>query len=120
MRLFLCGGVAVETGGRRLPDTAFAGRQGRLVLAYLVCERHRSVPREELAALLWGEHVPASWSPSLSAVVSKLRRMLTDAGLDGPDAMFETMSVAMGDKLVRLELLPEGDVEEAIRRLADA
>ncbi|MHB8464532.1 MAG: BTAD domain-containing putative transcriptional regulator, partial [Acidimicrobiales bacterium] len=87
MRLFLCGGVGVEADGRRLPEALFAGRQGRLMLAYLVCERHRSVPREELAELLWGERLPSSWSASLSAVVSKLRKMLTEAGLDGPAAL---------------------------------
>jgi class 3 adenylate cyclase len=83
----LCGGVAIETGGRRLPDALFAGRQGRLTFAYLVCERHRSVPREELADLLWGDQLPASWASSLSAVISKLRRLLTEAGLDGPAAL---------------------------------
>lgn len=76
----LCGGVAIEADSRRLPAALLAGRQGRLVLAYLVCERHRSVPREELAELLWGDHLPSSWPASLSAVVSKLRRLLTEAG----------------------------------------
>jgi class 3 adenylate cyclase len=82
LRVGLCGGVTVEVDGRALPDALLAGRQGRLVLAYLVCERHRSVPREELAELLWGERVPSSWSSSLSVVVSKLRRMLAEAGLE--------------------------------------
>jgi class 3 adenylate cyclase/tetratricopeptide (TPR) repeat protein len=82
LRVGLCGGVSVEIDGRPLPDALLAGRQGRLVLAYLVCERHRAVPREELAELLWGERVPSSWSSSLSVVVSKLRRMLARAGLD--------------------------------------
>ena len=44
LRVLLCGGVSVEVDARRLPDASLAGRQGRLVLAYLVCERHRSVP----------------------------------------------------------------------------
>ena len=78
----LCGGVAVEVDGRRVPDSLLAGRQGRLVLAYLLCERHRSVPREELAELLWPQRLPASWTTSLSVVVSKLRRLLSEAGLD--------------------------------------
>ena len=36
------------------------------------------------------------------------------------ELLFETMSVAVGDQLVRLELLPEGKVAEARRRLAAA
>src|SRR5580658_832194 len=80
----MCGGVSLEVDGRRLADRLLAGRQGRLVLAYLVCERHRSVSRDELAELVWGERLPSSWASSLSAVVSKLRRLLSDAGLDGP------------------------------------
>src|SRR6266508_4197844 len=87
LRITLCGGVAVEADGRRLPDALLAGRQGRLVLAYLVCERHRSVAREELAELVWGERPPQSWPASLSAVVSKLRRLLDEAGLGAATAL---------------------------------
>ena len=64
-----------------------AGRQGRLVLAYLVCERSRAVSREELADLLWPDELPQSWSSSLSVVLSRLRRLLTEAGLDGSTAL---------------------------------
>jgi class 3 adenylate cyclase/ketosteroid isomerase-like protein len=101
LRVTVCGGVAVEADGRRLPDALLAGRQGRLVLAYLVCERHRSVPRDELADLVWGEALPSSWAASLSAVVSKLRRLLGEAGLDGPEAL----ASAFGSYRVHL---PEG------------
>src|SRR5260370_2507245 len=83
LRMHLCGSVAIEADGRRLPDSLLAGRQGRLVLAFLTCDRRRSVPRGELAELLWGEDVPESWQSSLSVVVSKLRRMFGEAGLDG-------------------------------------
>ena len=83
LRLGLCGGVWVDSGGRRLPDTLLAGRQGRLVFAYLVCNRDRSVSKEELADLIWSDILPNSWASSLSAVASKLRRLFTEAGLDG-------------------------------------
>jgi DNA-binding SARP family transcriptional activator len=82
VRVRLCGGVTIEADDRSVPQAMLAGRQGRLVLAYLVCERHRSVPREELADLIWGERPPQSWLPSLIAVVSKLRRALAEVGLD--------------------------------------
>jgi DNA-binding SARP family transcriptional activator len=79
----LCGGVEVLRDGQPLPESLLAGRQGRLVLSYLVCERGRPVPREKLAELLWADRLPTSWTSSLSAVISRLRRLLTDAGLDG-------------------------------------
>ena len=85
LQVRVCGGVEVEADGRCCPTRSSGGRQGRLVLAYLVCERHRAVRREELAELLWAEQLPESWSASLSAVVSRLRRLLTEAGLDGAD-----------------------------------
>jgi len=98
VRVQVCGGVVVEAEGRPLPDALLSGRQGRLVLAYLLCERHRSVPREELAGLLWGEQLPASWALSLSAIVSKLRRLFTEAGLDG----VATLASAFGSYRLRL------------------
>src|ERR1041385_6002908 len=76
----ICGEVTVTADGRRLPESLFAGRQGRLVFASLVCERARSVRREELAELLWGEVPPSTWPAALSAVISKLRKLLTEAG----------------------------------------
>jgi predicted ATPase/class 3 adenylate cyclase len=87
LKVGLCGGVIVEVDGRRIPDTSFAGRQGRLVWAYLVCERRRSVRREELGELLWPDRLPSSWTSSLSVVISKLRRLLSEAGLDPTDAL---------------------------------
>ena len=85
IRIRLCGEITVEAAGGERP--ILGGRQGRLAFAFLVAERHRSVSREELADVLWPAEVPASWTTSLSAVVSKLRRFLTDLGLDGTQAL---------------------------------
>ena len=115
LRVMLCGGVALEVDGRRLSDSLLAGRQGRLVFAYLVCERHRSVPRDELAELVWEEGLlPVSWAASLSAVISKLRRLLAEAGFDGSAAL------ASASGSYRLHL-PDGasvDLDEAMEILA--
>jgi class 3 adenylate cyclase len=86
----VCGGVEIEVDGRVLPETSIGGRQGRLVLAYLVCERDRAVRREELAELLWPDQLPDSWTTSLSAVISRLRRLFSEAGLDGQSVLAST------------------------------
>ncbi len=81
VRIYLAGRMCVEVPGRGLTDqAALPGRQGRLLLAYLTLRRV-PVPREELADVLWPDGPPPSWETALSAVVSKLRRLLREAGL---------------------------------------
>jgi DNA-binding SARP family transcriptional activator len=65
------------------------------------------VPRDELATALWGEAPPATWEKALTVLVSKLRSLLTEAGLDGPRAL----TAAFG--CYRLEL-PEGTWIDAV------
>src|SRR5215475_1832433 len=87
LRIFLAGSVAIETGGVVLDEGRLAGRQGRLVFAYLVSEQGRPVPRAELAEALWGLTPPATSDKALTVIASKLRRALTDAGVDGASAL---------------------------------
>ena len=82
LRIRLCGEFGIDASDVDLPPGVLPGRQGRLVLAYLVCAQGRAVARDELAELLWPERLPDSWTTSLSAVVSKLRRLLAATGLD--------------------------------------
>jgi YVTN family beta-propeller protein len=84
-----------------IDERRFPGRQGRLLFAYLVAEQGRAVPRDELAEALWGENLPATWDKALRVLVSKLRGLLTDQGIDGASAL----TGAFG--CYRLEL-PEG------------
>ena len=77
----LCGRVAVSTADG-LAGEALPGRQGQLLLAYLVCHRTRACPRYELEDVLWPKaSAPASSDSALSSLLSKLRRAL------GPDAL---------------------------------
>ena len=84
-----------------IDERHFPGRQGRLLFAYLVAEHERLVPRDELADILWGDAPPATWDKALSVLVSKLRGVLAESGLDGTSAL----TAAFG--CYRLDL-PEG------------
>lgn len=101
LKVFLGGRVAVETDGAVIDEAQLGGRQGRLLFAYLVAERGRPVPRDELAEALWGETPPATRDKALTVIASKLRGALADAGLDGR----ELLTAAFG--CYRLDL-PEG------------
>jgi YVTN family beta-propeller protein len=107
LKVFLVGRVALEADGLAVQDAHLPGRQGRLLFAYLTVQRGRPVPRDELAAALWGEAPPATWDKALTVLVSKLRALLTEAGLDGPHAL----TAAFG--CYRLEL-PEGTWIDAV------
>jgi DNA-binding SARP family transcriptional activator/tetratricopeptide (TPR) repeat protein len=65
--------MRVERHGRGL-ETGLPGRQGRLLLAYLIVNRDRACPRAELIDLLWPERPPPAADTALSALLSKLRR----------------------------------------------
>ncbi len=83
VRIYLAGRVCLEVGDALLGPLDFPGRQGRVAFAFLVAERGRPIPRDDLADVLWpGERAPA-WESALSAVISKLRSVFTKAGLDG-------------------------------------
>jgi pentatricopeptide repeat protein len=82
VRIQLCGTLAVEVDGRRI-DHGLPGRQGRLLLAYLVLHRLRPVRRDELIDALWPHTPPAAADTALRALISKLRRLLPDGVLDG-------------------------------------
>ena len=79
--------MGVEADGVVLDERRFPGRQGRLVFAYLVLANGRAVPREELADVLWGDALPATWDKALTVLVSKLRAGLSEAGIDGTSAL---------------------------------
>ena len=82
IRIYLTGRIAVEADEELVIDERqFRGKQGRLVFAYLVSERNRSVPRDELARLIWPDELAPTWELSLSSLMSRLRRLLSSEGL---------------------------------------
>jgi DNA-binding SARP family transcriptional activator len=82
MRIQICGQIAIERDGYRL-DARLPGRQGRLLFTYLIVNRHRQVPRGELAEALWREPDPAAVDTRLSPLLSKLRRVFGADTVDG-------------------------------------
>ena len=86
MEVRLLGRLTIEVDGTRADD-ARLGDLGRKAFAYLVLERQRPVPRDELAEVLWGEGLPPTWTAALRGVLSRLRSTLADAGLAGPEVL---------------------------------
>ena len=86
LRIQICGTLAIERDGQRL-DAMLPGRQGRLLFAYLVVNRHRQVPRDEVAEALWREPDPAAVDARLNPLLSKLRRVFGADSVDGRSAL---------------------------------
>jgi pentatricopeptide repeat protein len=82
IRIQLCGPTVIEQAGVRL-EGRLPGRQGRLLLAYLVLNRHRQAARDELLEALWPRQPPPAAGAGLNALVSKLRKILGQGLLDG-------------------------------------
>jgi SARP family transcriptional regulator, regulator of embCAB operon len=74
-RIQLCGRFVADLGGTRL-EGALPGRRGRVLFAYLVLNRGRPVPRDELLVAGWGEDAPAEAGNALSVALSRLRHSL--------------------------------------------
>jgi len=81
-RIQLCGRFAVRVRGERVEDR-FPGRQGRLLFAFLAARPHRVATRDELVDALWPGELPSAPDLALSALISKLRRVLGEDALDG-------------------------------------
>jgi DNA-binding SARP family transcriptional activator/predicted ATPase len=73
MRFGILGQLEVDVDGTPL---ALGGRKQRTVLAALVNDVGRVVPREQLIDAIWGDDPPSSAVPSLQTYVSNLRRLL--------------------------------------------
>jgi DNA-binding SARP family transcriptional activator len=104
----LCGRLVVRSEGADLAGQ-LPGAQGRIAFAWLVCNRHRAAPREELATAIWGEERPAASGQAVRALLSKLRAVI------GRDSL-----PAAGPLRLRLDDETNVDVEVAARAIHDA
>jgi DNA-binding SARP family transcriptional activator len=121
LEITLTGQLAAEADGNRADATRLPGRQASVVFAYLVAERDRPVPTEELAEAVWGGALPPTWRPALRGVVSKVRGFLDLLGLPAADTLTSSAGcyrlVLPSDTAVDVELA-EGEAERAQRALS--
>lgn len=80
IRIYLAGRVALE-GTTLVDESRFPGPMGRALLAVLGLSRG-PVSRARLAEILWDGEPPADYDSSLNPLVSKIRKLLADAGAD--------------------------------------
>jgi DNA-binding SARP family transcriptional activator len=102
VRIQICGSLAIERDGQRL-DGLLPGRQGRLLFAYLVVNRHREASRDELAQALWREPDPSAVDTRLNPLLSKLRRVFGTGAVQGRS----TVRLCLPDAWVDLEAAAE-------------
>src|SRR5512133_2672303 len=101
-KIQLCGRFVVNIDGSRIEDT-LPGRKGRILFAYLVLNRGRALPRDELLMAGWGADAPAEARNALSVLLSKLRHGVGEDQLQGrteielllPQATFVDVEAAL-------------------------
>jgi DNA-binding SARP family transcriptional activator/tetratricopeptide (TPR) repeat protein len=104
----LCGPLVLEIDGRDVADSLPRG-QATALLCYLLASPGRVANRDELIAVLWPERPPRDPSGALRPILSRLRRALSPAAIEGRERL-------------RL-LLPEPvwlDLDESTRRVEAA
>jgi SARP family transcriptional regulator, regulator of embCAB operon len=85
-RIQLCGRFVVRVAGKRI-EQELPGRQGRRLFAYLAVNRDRVASRDELIEALWPQGLPSAPDLALSALLSKLRRLLPENALGSRGAI---------------------------------
>lgn len=115
LRIYLLGELCLTSAARLVRAERFPRRQGRLAFAFLVNERDRPVPRDELVELLWPHRAPPSFEVALSALMSKMRVLLAMVGL-GRGAL------TAADRCYQLRLPANSwiDTEAAVQNIHDA
>jgi LuxR family maltose regulon positive regulatory protein len=78
LKLELFGPLRVWVAGTEVATTAWKRRKAREILAYLICERGRLVPRARLIDTFWPDVDADSASDNLRVCVSAIRRVVGD------------------------------------------
>jgi DNA-binding SARP family transcriptional activator len=127
LRVYLTGRMWLVAGDTLVGERNLPGRQGRLLLAYLVLSEHPS-DRDDLAGLLWPNRLPRSSERSLTSLLSKLRAALGQLACQPPLTLRSTLGscqlrlptdswvdvTAAADAITRAEhAVRSGDLEAA-------
>ena len=83
MRIYLAGEVCLEVSDRLIHERLLPGPQGRHLLAFLAAEHVRAVGHDEIVDELWQGSPPRAWATSLKALASRIRTVMSSAGVDG-------------------------------------
>src|SRR4051812_37312198 len=126
-RIQLCGHLVVQIEGERV-EASLPGRQGRLLVAYLLLNRDRPVRRDELIEALWPDAQPASGDALLRPPLSRLRKALGQGRIEGrseltlalPDGAYVDWEAARTALVATREALATGDYRTASQRGAEA
>lgn len=113
MRIHVVGPVGIRHAGGFIDAATLPGRQGRALLALLVTQRSRPMTRDLIAERLWGADLPEAWGSAVSALISKIRRMLESADPSGG----ATVSTAFRAHQLRLPADTWVDLEVARARI---
>jgi len=113
----LLGPLQLRVGGDAL---APAGARQRACLALLLLARGRAVPAERLSEELWGEALPERGRASLQMQISRLRRWLSEAGLERGALVAEQGGYALAVHGLRLDADRFEQLLEAGRRRVEA
>lgn len=108
-RIYLAGRVCVESRGGVYDEASLPGRQGRLLFCFLVLNQTVPLARHELVNAVWGEAAPEAVDAALNALVSKVRRLLDRAAIDGASAL----AASMGSYRLQLPVGSWIDIEQA-------
>lgn len=116
-RIYLTGHVTIEHQDAVVGEREFPGRQGRLAFVYLALRRDQPTTRAELVSVLWPEQEPADPETALSALLSKLRRLLRRAGCETSGTAIDVCS---GSVKLRLPVDTWVDLEAAANAIDEA
>lgn len=120
LELDLAGAMALRRGERVVGDGAFGGRQLRLVTAMLLLDRAEPVPVDRLSEALWPLGAPDQFRPALRGLVSKVRRLLADVGVEDDRIVSRSGRYVVDLQELRVDVEQAGrDLQQARRVLQD-
>ena len=115
LKIQLAGRVSIRKGELQMPSAAMAGVLGRMILVRLSVAKG-PIARDTLIDALWEDHIPESVESVLNATCSRLRKGLTEIGLDGK----EILTSNHGSVEIQWPSGAQTDVHLAVDALEDA